>query len=139
MVQEKESAQIENHPIENHEQEEYGNADHSQTEWYKELVSPAPDFYKVRSLYSSYFKNHDLIKSPQTKEYEKFVADNMGNIDSGIPHREMEEQEWYAPYGLIPVIRVKYWPEAAFVVLGKQRIKETHGALFQEEYRKYVG
>jgi photosystem II stability/assembly factor-like uncharacterized protein len=64
------------------EEEEYGDADHSQTAWYKELRSASPNFYKVRELYSSYFKSNSMEKSPQTKDYERFVATNMGNIDS---------------------------------------------------------
>jgi PKD repeat protein len=88
--------------IENNEQEEqeYGDADHSQTEWYKELNSSNPNFFKIRDFYTDYFKNHDFEKSPQTKLYERFIASNMGNIDSAgkiLPfvnnHLQADQQE----------------------------------------------
>ncbi|WP_276500655.1 CBM96 family carbohydrate-binding protein [Terrimonas pollutisoli] len=69
--------------------------DHSNTEWYKELNSARPNYWKVKAEYEQFFSAHKTERSSQEKICRRWLEINAGNIDKDgylLPQPGAEEQ-----------------------------------------------
>ena len=55
--------------------------DHTQTAWYKELLSANPNYWKIKKEYESYFISHKVEGSKQEKICRRWLQVNEGNVD----------------------------------------------------------
>ena len=54
--------------------------DHSNTDWFAEMQSEEPDYYKVKNLYDAYFLSHNNEKSVQRNLAIRWLSVNSNNI-----------------------------------------------------------
>lgn len=69
---------------------------HTQTDWYLEMQSARPNWFKVEQLYRDYFKNHTYERSPQRRQCERWlhVTQPLINTEGYMPPIEWTEKDF---------------------------------------------
>ncbi|NET07522.1 MAG: hypothetical protein F6K16_23020 [Symploca sp. SIO2B6] len=55
---------------------------YSDTRWYQLLQSENPNYLEVVKAYEEYFKTHELVKSPEIREYKNWLKTVGTNFDA---------------------------------------------------------